>query len=158
MDKQTPKIFKVSGYLLDPTGRLNADKIRSKLAYGCGYPFHTQHLHVEQEKVKDLTEDHPLLHENCDLKDCEKYFHAHHPVVDGRVVRPGQVYRHFKGNMVKVLQVAQDSESPGQYFVVYGCGDSKAVWCRPYGMFLSEVDHKKYPNITQKYRFELVEE
>lgn len=35
MDKRTPKIFKVSGYLLDPTGRLNADKIRSKLAYGC---------------------------------------------------------------------------------------------------------------------------
>lgn len=158
MDKQTPKIFKVSGYLLDPTGRLNADKIRSKLAYGCGYPFHTQHLHVEQEKVKDLTEDHPLLHENCDLKDCEKYFHAHHPVVDGRVVRPGQVYRHFKGNIVKVLQVAQDSESPGQYFVVYECGDSKAVWCRSYGMFLSEVDHKKYPNVTQNYRFELIEE
>ena len=74
------------------------------------------------------------------------------------IVRPGQVYRHFKGNMVKVLQVAQDSESPGQYFVIYECGDSKAVWCRPYGMFLSEVDHKKYPNITQKYRFELIEE
>lgn len=85
------------------------------------------------------------------LQQNNKYFEA-------VVVRPGQVYRHFKGNIVKVLQVAQDSESPGQYFVIYECGDSKAVWCRPYGMFLSEVDHKKYPNITQKYRFELVEE
>lgn len=51
MDKQTPKIFKVSGYLLDPTGRLNADKIRSKLAYGCGYPFHTQHLHEKKRRL-----------------------------------------------------------------------------------------------------------
>lgn len=56
MDKQTPKIFKVSGYLLDPTGRLNANKIRSKLAYGCGYPFHTQHLH-EKKKTSRLWED-----------------------------------------------------------------------------------------------------
>ena len=78
--------------------------------------------------------------------------------VNGRVVRPGQMYRHFKGNIVKVLQVAQNSESPGQYFVVYECGNSKTVWCRPYDMFLSEVDHKKYPNVIQKYRFELIKE
>lgn len=54
-----------------------------------------------------------------------------HSAVNGRVVRPGQIYRHFKGNIVKVLQVAQNSELPGQYFVVYECGDSKTIWCRP---------------------------
>ena len=42
------------------------------------------------------------------------------------------------------------------YSVVYVCTDGK-IWHRPLGMFLSEVDHKKYPEAKQLYRFELIE-
>ena len=65
------------------------------------------------------------------------------------------IYRHFKGDYYLVEDLAYDSETK-EIMVVYRrlYGDC-SLWVRPLDMFLSEVDHNKYPNVTQKYRFEL---
>lgn len=68
-----------------------------------------------------------------------------------REVKVGAKYKHFKGSIVEVLMLAKDSETLEE-MVVYK-HDNKN-WVRSKDMFLSEVDHKKYPDIKQKYRFE----
>ena len=72
-----------------------------------------------------------------------------------REVKINGIYRHFKGDHYIVLDIANCSETKNKYVVyrqLYGDGE---LWIRPIEMFLSEVDHEKYPNIEQKYRFEL---
>ena len=68
-----------------------------------------------------------------------------------------RVYRHFKGDYYLVEDVARSSESGEEYVVyrkLYGDG---GLWVRPLDMFLSRVDHQKYPDAPQAYRFELQE-
>ncbi len=74
-----------------------------------------------------------------------------------REIKIHGVYRHFKGNCYLVEELARDSETDETVVVyrkLYGDG---SLWVRPLDMFLSEVDHEKYPDAEQKYRFELVE-
>lgn len=150
------KIFKISGYLMDPDDLYRLGEIKAGISYVLDGMVH-QHIHVEESDIGKWDDESPLNYDNCDLAECEKYFKRKIPVDNDRNVIAGQVYRHFKGHIVKVLHISQDTEAPGQFCVVYECEDG-SVWSRPYGMFVSEVDHGKYPDEKQKYRFELVED
>lgn len=73
-----------------------------------------------------------------------------------RTVLAGQLYRHFKGNLYRVLCVAMHTET-GEDLVIYeGQYGENPVFARPLAMFLEPVDREKYPEIKQKFRFELV--
>lgn len=71
-----------------------------------------------------------------------------------REIKIHGVYRHFKGDYYLVEDLAKHSETKEDMVVyrrLYGDG---SLWVRPLKMFLEEVDHEKYPNVEQRYRFE----
>lgn len=68
-----------------------------------------------------------------------------------------RVYKHFKGDYYLVEDVAKDSETNKEVVIYRKLYDDGSLWVRDKEMFLSEVDHNKYPNVKQKYRFELQE-
>ena len=67
-------------------------------------------------------------------------------------------YRHFKGRIYIVTDIAVHSETEEPMVVYKSFNQPDLVWCRPLSMFLSEVDHEKYPDVKQKYRMEKINE
>lgn len=86
--------------------------------------------------------------------------------IPSREIHVGDIVQHFKREWVstdtseylyKVLAFAQHTET-GERLVIYqGLYAPFKVCARPYAMFMSEVDRRKYPDIRQKYRFEKVQ-
>ena len=70
-----------------------------------------------------------------------------------REIVKGKKYRHFKGDIVTIVCLAYDSESLNELVVYEHNGK---IWVRDKAMFLSRVDHDKYPDVKQEYRFEEV--
>ena len=74
-----------------------------------------------------------------------------------RIPKKGEIYRHFKGNLYEIVLIARDSETLEEK-VVYKEVEGDAAYVRSLPMFVSLVDKEKYPNVTQEFRFELVQE
>ncbi len=71
-----------------------------------------------------------------------------------RQIKVGQTYRHFKGNNYVVLDIVKDSDDKKDIVVYEALYGEHQKWTRPLKEFMSRVDKKKYPEVSQKYRFE----
>ena len=86
--------------------------------------------------------------------------------MNDREFAPGTKVQHFKREIISDEERAEDkflymilgtaihSETREKMMIYQALYGDKETYVRPYDMFMSEVDHEKYPDIMQKYRFE----
>ena len=70
-----------------------------------------------------------------------------------RKIKINSIYKHFKGNLYKVIAIGKYSEDERLMVVYQALYGNNDIWIRDYEMFNSFVDKEKYPNVKQKYRF-----
>lgn len=69
--------------------------------------------------------------------------------------KAGNIYRHFKGNEYVIQGIFKHTETE-ELYVAYVDRETRVGYIRPLEMFKSEVDRGKYPEVSQKYRFEYI--
>ncbi len=66
----------------------------------------------------------------------------------------GKVYRHFKGSVYKVINIAIDCDDLELVVIYVDYYEPCLVWTRKLTDFLAPVDISKYPAAMQRARFE----
>ena len=86
--------------------------------------------------------------------------------MENREFRAGDIVRYFKREslsesdrlsnkyLYQIVGIATYSETREKLMVYQALYGDFGLYVRPLAMFLSEVDHRKYPGIRQKFRFE----